>query len=223
MRSRLPYLLLGSTLLALSMAGHGRSNAQIAGIIDDPSTTPIAGATVALVSVDGVLRAESGANGSFAFDGIPPGAYEIDIAAPGFAKEKLSSNVQENTALRPLLVRLRLADMETCGPHSSITYGPLGSTHQCMAGMIREAGGPRPVVNAKVRVQQMGDRRATFRSQTDRAGRFTFEGVPPGYYELRIAKPGYRPVQINRLIKPRGHDVIIDAEVLQQGIIVICQ
>lgn len=223
MRSRLPYLLLGSTLLALSMAGDRRSNARITGIIDDPSSTPIAGATVELVSVDGVLRTESGANGSFAFDTIPPGAYEIDIAAPGFAKEKLSSNVQENTALTPLLVRLRFADMETCGPHSSITYGPLGSTHQRIAGMVREMGGPRPVVNAKVMLRQIGDHRAAFRSQTNRTGRFTLEGVPPGYYELRIVRPAYQSVQIRRLIKPRGHDVIIDAEVLRQGIIVICQ
>src|SRR5215475_4222021 len=81
--------LVGAIILAL---GFETANAQVAitgkitGVVEDASGAALPGATITLTSP--ALMAErttqSGPDGSYLFDFLPLGAYEITIAAKGF-------------------------------------------------------------------------------------------------------------------------------------------
>lgn len=212
--------------LALGVAALGASAGLLTGTVEDPGSYPIARVSVTLVSVDGVLQRQTSEDGSFVFNAIKPGAYQIEIAAHGFVREKLSVNVPDNGAPSPVVIRLRLCDLPapmTCGSDFSVSYGPLGATNSHLQGMVYHVGGPVPIANAEVTIQRVDDTQPALRCRSDRSGRFTFDNVAAGIYHLKIAKRGYQPVEVKRLIKPRGHDVFIQTSTLERGITIVEQ
>ncbi len=213
-----------AALLPLCMSGRGASNARLTGVVQDPTSAPIPGASVTLLSVDGVLQTDTLKNGSFVFDDVSPAAYEVKIEIRGFFREKLSLDIHENTP--PLVIRLKIC-MATrdrvCGPDFPVNYGPLGAANSRVEGVVYHFGGPAPIGNADVTIQPIDDAQPPLRSRSDRTGRFTFENVPAGVYDLKVAKRGYQPVEIKGLIKPRGHDVFIQTSILERGIVIVEQ
>ena len=91
----------GSALQVLAMAGGGLAVASIAapaaaqdytagavsGTVVDDAGAPVAGATVSATSVSqGFTRtATTGANGSFSFNSLPSGSYNITVTGSGIA------------------------------------------------------------------------------------------------------------------------------------------
>lgn len=217
-------MLVAAIFLVLSMAGRGMNPGRLTGTVEDPSSYPIAKASVTLVSVDGVLRTDTSQDGSFAFNNIKPGAYQIEIAIHGFFRERLSVNVQDNTAAPPVVIRPRLCDLpEPCGSDFLVSYGPLGATNSHLQGVVYHLGGPSPIANAQVTIQRIDDAQPPLRCRSDRTGRFAFENAPAGIYDVKVAKRGYRPVEVKRLIKPRGHNAFIQTSILEQGIVIVGQ
>jgi hypothetical protein len=226
MRSRLSYVLLAAALLLLNTVAGWGSNTRVTGTVEDPSSTPIPGASVTLLSVDGVLQTDALKDGSFIFENISPGAYDLEVAVPGFFRKKLSVNLQGDATPAPLVIHLEICMStaeKTCGADFPITYGPLGPMNSRLTGVVRDFEGLTPIPNADVSIQRLGDAQSGLRRRSDRTGRFTFENVPAGIYDLKIAKRGYQSVEVKKLIKPRGHDVFIDTGLLQQGIVIISQ
>jgi hypothetical protein len=113
--------------------------------------------------------------------------------------------------------------MATCGSHSSIDYGPLGSANPRVSGIVRDFERGQTVRNADVTISRTGDRQTAFRSNSDRAGRFVFENIPAGRYDFRIAKSGYLPLEIKQVLKPHQNELFIEATVAQQNKMVVCQ
>ena len=165
-----------------------------------------------LLSVDGVLQTDTLPDGSFVFDDVSPGAYELKVEIRGFFREKLSLDIHENTPPVPLMIRPKIC-MATgdrvCGADFPVNYGPLGTANSHLEGVVYHLGGLAPIANAEVTIQRIDDAQPQFRSRSDRTGRFTFENVPAGVYDLKVAKRGFQPVAVKRLIKPRGRDVFI--------------
>jgi TonB family protein len=62
----------------------------LAGIVRDPSGARIPNATITARNLDGtnVETVKANITGEYAFTAIPPGRYEIDAAAPGFALQR---------------------------------------------------------------------------------------------------------------------------------------
>jgi len=93
------------------------ANAQgkivLKGTLMDSTGAPIPGMDVKLRSLAGAkeLQASSDEDGYFEFEGLEPGKYVVDIAAPGF--ERVSEPVEiGTTAPRPLRIRLQLAQVK---------------------------------------------------------------------------------------------------------------
>ncbi|HZS54152.1 MAG TPA: carboxypeptidase-like regulatory domain-containing protein [Bryobacteraceae bacterium] len=222
-----PYcVVLATTLLLSSVAGHADNGARLTGTVEDPTSTPIAGASVTLVSVDAMFKTDTLPDGSFAFDDISPGAYELKVEILGWFREKLSLDIHENTAPVPLVIRPKICmgtSERVCGPDFPVTYGPPGTANSHLKGVVYHVGGPQPIADADITIQRIDHIRPPLRSRSDRTGSFSFEDVPAGVYDLKVAKRGYQPVEVKRLIKPRGHDVFIQASILERGIVIVEQ
>ncbi len=101
------------TLLAIAAVLYGAETAgTVRGVVHDPQHRPIAGAMVTLSAQSGVWAKtqKSNASGEFQFRDVPPGAYIISAAAPGFAPIKVSVTVQPG--LGPVLhlwMKIRIA------------------------------------------------------------------------------------------------------------------
>jgi len=94
---------------ALSPAAPADGEPSLHGRVLDPSGQPVAAARVSLRSASGTLRHTlSLADGSFAFDGLGPGAYDLTAAVDGFSAGIVPAVVEPGAALR-IDIPLRLA------------------------------------------------------------------------------------------------------------------
>jgi hypothetical protein len=92
------------TPMSLGQAG----DAEIGGLVKDPSGATVAGATATLTNQDsGVTRATTaGADGQYRFVALPPGRYSLKVEATGFKTEavtgltlSIGTHVERNIAL----------------------------------------------------------------------------------------------------------------------------
>jgi protocatechuate 3,4-dioxygenase beta subunit len=150
----------------------------------------------------------------------------VEITARGFTKQTITLNLQDRTTPPALSITLRIGnqpDEERCGSRASIIYGSLGESNSQLSGTVHDYMHGQALRNAEVTIRKAGDPKAAFESHSDASGRFKFENLPPGPYDLRIVKAGYRPVNIKHLIKPKENGLTIHATILEQNKMVACQ
>jgi len=92
-----------------------RTPGSMSGTIVDPSGAFVAGAHVELKTEDRSANQEvlSGDDGQFSFGNIPPGPFQLTIAAEGFAAQTLSGNLHEGEIYNPPRIALALATEKT--------------------------------------------------------------------------------------------------------------
>jgi len=80
-------------LVCGSAFGQGQGLSAIRGTIKDPQGSVVAGATVTLTNAEtnSSRNTTSNESGQFAFEGIQPGVYKIDVEAKGFKKSALTN------------------------------------------------------------------------------------------------------------------------------------
>jgi outer membrane cobalamin receptor len=95
MRRSLAISFITPVLLLAAFAGAVHAQAAfIQGRVLDPSERPVAGAVVSLRSGSGLLRqVPTRADGSYSFGDLPPGPYELGVAAEGFRAEPVRAVV----------------------------------------------------------------------------------------------------------------------------------
>ncbi len=226
MRSLTFYLAVSTLVLRSSNQAYEQGKTRVVGTVKDQAEQAVLGATINLVSLDRVLQTKSLANGSFQFDDIPVGTYQLEATASGFIKQKRSLELRENTDI-PLSIVLRIGripDPETCGAHASMTYlWRPKSVKPRLTGVPRDYSSQKPLVNATLTVSKGGESQPAFKSKSDRTGTFRFEDLAAGYYDLRISKQGYSQSEVKQVIVPREDVTSIDAVMLRQGQIIVCQ
>jgi hypothetical protein len=212
-------------LLLLGVLGHGQSNPQLTGAIMDQMSTPITGVRVTLSSLDRVLQTRTAADGTFRFQGIPGGTYDLEFYAPGFVKQEFPVHVSNSSpqTFKIVLKIGNLPDMSACGPHPSIQYGAPEVGAGRVTGVVRRYYDQKPVENATASLWRAGEKRPAFRSNSGRTGGFEFNHVPPNHYDLRIRRPGYLPAELKQLLIPRETGLSIDFPVLKEGEMAICE
>jgi hypothetical protein len=198
----------------------GQTQSRLTGHIEDPSSVAIAGVAISLISLDRVIRTTSAPNGYFEFDNVSRGVCELVVSSPGFAKQKLSIAFSEETA-SPIQITLQVGN-GGCGEPLSVEYGSPDPKSPHLAGIIRGYR-ERPKAKAEVSLRRTGDGQPVFSSTPSQQGKFAFDEVPPGYYDLRIAQKGYWPIEIKRLIIPRENGVFVDLGMAKRNMVIVCQ
>ena len=95
-------LILGSLLTCLNFAAAQTVSGSVTGFALDPSSLPVAGATVTLTNSNTGAKAvqTTGANGEFTFTAVLPGRYAVAVEMKGFKRvEKTDLNVTPDERL----------------------------------------------------------------------------------------------------------------------------
>jgi len=87
------------------------SPASVSGTIIDPSGSVVAGAVVKLTHVDSSSSAESvtGSDGQFSFASVPPGPFQLQITAAGFAAQTAGGTLEAGQAYVTPAIMLGIA------------------------------------------------------------------------------------------------------------------
>jgi 5-hydroxyisourate hydrolase-like protein (transthyretin family) len=202
------------------------SGTRLAGTVQDISSAGIDKVALRLQSLDRVFQTRSGPDGSFGFDQVPAGVYDLYISAPGLVKQKLKVDLEEPATFQPLRIVLQIGsfpDAETCGTIPLVNYGPIADGHPSLSGEVKDAISGKPVANAKIAVFSSGKKQVVQEAKSDKKGRFTVQNLAAGYYDVRISYPRYWPEDIKDLLMPRENVVSVDVTILQRDRIFICQ
>jgi hypothetical protein len=111
---RIALLMVGSLLACSALAVAQTVSGTITGTAVDPSSLPVAGATVSLTNSDtGVgMTDKTGASGEFTFTAVLPGRYSIIVEMRGFKKvQKTGLNVTAAERLSAGEFRLQVGDV----------------------------------------------------------------------------------------------------------------
>lgn len=87
-----------------------RPTSNVTGVITDETGAPIAEAKVTLTTESGSrIEVAADASGRFVVTNVPPGPFQLTVAAHGFAEQTLSGTVAAGEVARLPEIRLRLA------------------------------------------------------------------------------------------------------------------
>ena len=87
------------------------SRRTLAGTLLDPSETPVPGVHMVLQSGDNSIEAVTSAAGTFRFDGLAPGSYELRASVPAFNLVVRKLRIGPRNP-QPLTIRLTLATLK---------------------------------------------------------------------------------------------------------------
>jgi len=102
------FLIIAALAFSISVAGQGLSAGTVTGVAVDPNNAVVPNATVTLAnSVTGYTRtANTGTDGAFRFDNVPPNPYELSVSAPGFTP--ISQRLEIRSSV-PISIKIPLA------------------------------------------------------------------------------------------------------------------
>jgi hypothetical protein len=82
----------------------------------------------------------------------------------------------------------------------------------------------RTLKGAYLTLTQPGNSEVKFRAVSDQRGRFTFDDVPAGRYDMKVSRIGYVSAEMTRLLVPRENNVEAHIQIQKDDKrIVICQ
>lgn len=167
--SRVTTILLVASLTATSLlaTSSAQGSASVSGKLVDADT--LAALADAFVSIGGVSGSTAG-DGSFTLTGVPSGTQTFTASKDAYEPHSRSLEVKDNGVYNLGTIAL------TPKPPTATVKGVVTA---------EETGGA--IAGASVRLEGA----AALTASTDGAGAFSFAGVAPGTWTLRVTKPGY--------------------------------
>ncbi|MFN0170367.1 MAG: carboxypeptidase-like regulatory domain-containing protein [Bryobacteraceae bacterium] len=184
--------------------------ASLTGIVQDQTNARISGAIALLQSEtdprQGQVRRTDN-RGRFQFLNLADGRYKLELHMLGFASRSIRSiDVQGAEPTTMPVITLEIGPIPHCpterGPLSvvDIRLVPVGLPGGSLAGSVQDTRG---VAVAGVRVLLICNENTNCaESRTDDQGEFTFTGLAPGTYIVRVVHAGHYPV-LERDLKVR--------------------
>lgn len=188
---------LRSTLLLLVLPGAlaAQATGGIRGRTLEGGVLPLGGVEVL---VDGVPRSVlSGPTGTFLLDGLPPGEYQVTARMPGFTPARMVVGVRAGVIL-DIELHLQRAAQEL---DSVQVVAPIGVPF--LLGSVHDTFG-RPLENVEIVL-----RGVSRTAVTGPSGRFRFDSLPVGIYQLTARYPGYVAAQSQVPVRQGGTEVAL--------------
>lgn len=195
MRLRLPhpfaFLLIGPLTVPLSVAAQGAPIRVQGTVYDSLRHAPLGGASIMLRAaaprVGTEIAGTTDSLGHFALDGVPPGAYTIELSHPELAAIGLTTvTADADVAPGRPEIKLFIPSFETFWRYSCGRYPPADSLF--LAGFVRRAANSAPVAGATVELSWSDRARGTpadtswhvhtLSTSTDETGAYGFCGLP---------------------------------------------
>jgi uncharacterized GH25 family protein len=181
-RDRVDLVMLRAAMARVRKLDINIGELHLTGVVQDEQGQPIAGATVTLNRQRTVT---SGGDGSFAFDGLAAGSYEV-MAEKGPLYGEDSLPLSDSADPMKLIVR--------AGPSLELRVSDHAGT---------------PVLGAKATTQQHND------AYTDREGKVTFRGMDFGGDSVDVVAPGYASEHVRPDLGDDPRRTVVQKVVLQ--------
>jgi hypothetical protein len=156
--------------LPLSLHAQDSTRVTLRGkVLDAVTGEPLQNVVVAMSDIG--LRVTTGEDGAFVLPDVPLGPHQLSLSREGYQSPSGRLMVDRAGELE-----LRLNPLG----------GPSASDMSQVRGVVRDRQGGSGLAGAEVSLQPIGLKR-----MTDATGRFVFESVPPGRFELTAEILGY--------------------------------
>lgn len=190
----LAFLLLAATIAAPIPAG-AASTGQMRGTVSYGRHEPAPGAVV-FVRPEGtpgpLWMATTGQDGTFAFDAVPGGSYDVVASREGYVTVDVPGIV-----VRPpyrAIVEMTLEPANGAGTTDGTPAQPAPTGTASLHGTVRLSGGS-PVDEARVLLVRPDGGADPQVALTAADGAFAFEGIPAGRWRLEILGAGLLPLR----------------------------
>jgi hypothetical protein len=191
---------------ALVLPCSGQDNGSLFGVMQDVAGARIPGVTAELHSEAApmrVFRSKTDGAGEYRFAGLPAGGYTLELSHPGFVSITINPihlSAGERKAVPPL--EMEVEAQGSCGTNGRVHHISLlpGGTRVGNLGgsVMSEAepgtAGSGPVAGADVTLICAGGRRCGT-TKTNSRGEYTFWGLLPGTFSVRIDPAGFYPIE----------------------------
>ncbi len=167
---------------------------SIAGTVTESGTTdPIADAIVELHKAgDWHFNrvAHTGEDGTYLFEDLPPGLYELNCGKEGYIRVPYPEQVNVN------------GDVVT-----GIDFALMPLVFGTISGTVTNATTEEPVVGARITASFPEDHHFMAEAVSGEDGTYTLSDLPPGAFEIRCCKDGYNMQVYPDLVEVNGDDV----------------
>lgn len=157
------------------------TNRVVQGTVFDPTNTPVAGATVKVLSGvgdDPVTHVNTNASGQYIINTLAPGTYVITAKATGFTAPSLQTFTLPQTG-----------DLEL---NITLLPLPVGLFINAIYGIVRESGTNTAIENALVTVNNIDAAPVLFATTTTSVdGEYVIGNLPPGTYSVQATANGF--------------------------------
>lgn len=207
---------------ALSQQAGEINGVVTADVVTDGWPNFIAGATIHLYSLERILETKTDVKGHFRLSNVPPGTYELEVAASSFKTRTIEQVKVSSGSSLTYEVPLRITN-PGCGPLDSISYqlSP-GVSDQVVEGVVVDAGSSsRPVRGVEVRLFHTSDKPTSH--QTNESGQFRFSVDQPGRYFIQIVRSGYRTALSQQFWIARAGRTVVTMRQVKMGMLIVCE
>ena len=181
---------------------------QVRGTISYGRRTPAVGAIVIVrpeSAASPVRIATAGTSGTFAFDGLPDGAYRAEVRRHGYVPI-VKSGIRVRAPFRAVVEVLLLPGQAPPDPSAS------APGNAALLGVVRVAGG-LPLAEARVRLMRADGADDSRTVLTDVAGAFAVPQLKSGRWRIDVQGAGLLPVRADLDL---DGDVAIDVQLAVQ-------
>ena len=231
---------IGLILLFSHVSIRAQSPVKVIGLVVDPNSAPIPAALIRLYSFDRILQTTSASSGHFQFDALPPGAYELEVMAPGFKITTRRIDVTGMTKGKPLVLTITMNIGEigsahpepvpaeklyvSCGRAESVSYQPRKRGHdQGLSGFVIDGRSKARISAATVQLFDASNSQVAQQRTNDR-GEFYFKQILPGRYRIVFQHPAYNDMKSSRdFWVARENRTYIELEAGPEGMFAVCR
>ena len=185
--------LLGVTVTCLRCIAQNGNSASIEGVVMAGPGDPIAGAKVELHSRTQTFGGETERMGHYQVDGISAGEYKFQVRSAGFKTYEIKSvQIAEGEQLRMPDTELDVAAM--CGRTSRESIRMLSGIPG--VGILKSSVYPLwPPFSPIIVTLVCGGGRVCGSTRTSWTGKFEFRDLTSGWYDLKISRKGFYPLE----------------------------
>lgn len=160
---------------------------RLAGVVLDQSGGVIPTASVTLFSLQRVRETETDDTGRFAFGDLLSGAYDLQVAHPGFKTRTVEIIQGMDRVIQEVSITLQLQSL-TCDTKPTVSYERRSANVNLKGSVNGLFDGP--VKRARLTLTSLESGQIHVARSNDK-GEFQLSDLEPGKYTLRAAHDGY--------------------------------
>jgi hypothetical protein len=204
--------------LSLLAVANGQTRRTLRGKVTDSQGAVINASSVVLANQDRISQTTSDQEGLYSFTNVSPGKYTVEVSGIGFEKRTIEITIAAEDQLKELPITLAVAGSNDCNKSYGIQRSA-GSRKLTVKVISSDA----PMAKASLLLTATFPSRSAVVRETDGDGKFVFNELSPGQYELKVSRDGYFDEHVGTFWITRENETTVTVDLLKHGLLRICE